>query len=67
MKKKYFKQVKNLRRNNPFELFILENEKKYLNISKNRIIKFNKTLKLSQTPKHIAVFQIKTRSPKLGN
>ena len=34
---KYFKQVKNLRRNNPFELFILENEKKYLNITKNRI------------------------------
>ena len=51
LKKKYFKQVKNLRRNNPFELIILENEKKYLNISKNRIIKFSKILKLKQTPK----------------
>ena len=27
-KKKYFSQIKNLRRNNPFELFILENQKK---------------------------------------
>ena len=51
LKKKYSKQVKNLRRNNPFELIILENEKKYLNISKNRIIKFSKILKLKQTPK----------------
>ena len=51
LKKKYSKQVKNLRRNNPFELFIVENEKKYLNISKNRIIKFSKILKLKQTPK----------------
>ena len=39
--------VKLLRRNNPFELFVLENEKKYLNISKNRIKKFNKYLKIN--------------------
>ena len=51
LKKKYSKQVKNLRRNNPFELIILESIKKYLNISKNRIIKFSKMLKLKQTPK----------------
>ena len=51
LKKNYFNKVKKLRRNNPFELFILENEKKYLNISKNRIIKFNQKLKLKQTPK----------------
>ena len=38
LKKKYSKQTKNLRRNNPFELIILENDKKYLNISKNRIV-----------------------------
>ena len=47
LKKRYSKQVKKLRRNNPFELIILENEKKYLNISKNRIIKFTKILKLA--------------------
>lgn len=43
LKKKYYKKIKNLRRNNPFEIFILENEKKYLNITKNRIIEFLKT------------------------
>ena len=32
--------------NNPFELFVIENEKKFLNISKKRIEKFNKTLKI---------------------
>ncbi len=34
--------VKHLRRNNPFEIFILENDKKYLNISKKRVINFFK-------------------------
>ena len=34
--------VKQLRKNNPFEIFILENDKKYLNISKKRINKFFK-------------------------
>jgi hypothetical protein len=43
LKKKNYKKIKNLRRNNPFEIFILENEKTYLNITKNRIIKFLKT------------------------
>ena len=32
LKKKYEKNVETLRRNNPFELFVLENEKKYLEI-----------------------------------
>ena len=36
LKLKYQNKIKNLRRNNPFELFILENEKKYLNITKKR-------------------------------
>ena len=35
-----------LRRNNPFEIFILENEKKFLNITKKRINEFNKNQKL---------------------
>ena len=39
-KKKYFNKIKMLRRNNPFELFIVENERKFLNITKNRIVKF---------------------------
>ena len=41
-------EVKKLRRNNPFELFIIENEKKYLDITKNRILKFNKYLKIKK-------------------
>tara|TARA_Y100000590_G_scaffold18275_1_gene21772 strand:+ start:35874 stop:36701 length:828 start_codon:yes stop_codon:yes gene_type:complete len=43
--KKYLKEVKMLRRNNPFELFIVENEKKFLNISKKRILNFKKNIK----------------------
>ena len=46
LKNKYSKEVHLLRRNNPFELFVMENDKKYLNITKNRIIKFNKYLKI---------------------
>ncbi len=45
---KFFNEVKQLRRNNPFELFVVENEKKYLNITKNRIVKFNKYLKIKK-------------------
>jgi len=45
LKKKYSQQIKKLRRNNPFELFILENEKKFLNITKKRINKFYKKKK----------------------
>jgi len=41
-------EVKQLRRNNPFELFVVENEKKYLDITKNRILKFNKYLKIKK-------------------
>ena len=45
---KYSEEVKNLRRNNPFELFVLENKKKYLKITKDRIKKFNKYLKIKK-------------------
>ncbi len=51
LSKKYFKEVKKLRRNNPFELFVVENEKKYLEITKKRILKFNKHLKINNTIK----------------
>jgi hypothetical protein len=46
LRNKFFKRVKLLRRNNPFELFVIENEKKYLNITRNRIKRFNKFLKI---------------------
>lgn len=42
LKNKFLNEVKSLRRNNKFELFVLENEKKYLNITQNRIKNFNK-------------------------
>ena len=37
LKEKYYKSALNLRRGNLFELFIVDNFKKYLNISKKRI------------------------------
>ncbi len=43
---KFSKEVKLLRINNPFELFVIENDKKYLNITKNRVQKFNKYLNI---------------------
>lgn len=48
LKNKYEKQVEKLRRNNPFELFILENEKKYMSVTRKRINDYwkkNKKLK----------------------
>ena len=40
-KKKYLKHSKEFRAHNKFEIFILENENKYLSITKNRINKLN--------------------------
>ena len=51
LKDKFNKKVNSLRRNNPFEIFIVENERKYLNITKNRIKKFNKYLKIKNPVK----------------
>tara|TARA_B100000795_G_scaffold269975_1_gene261520 strand:+ start:5572 stop:6375 length:804 start_codon:yes stop_codon:yes gene_type:complete len=45
LKNKFSQEIKKLRRNNPFELFLLENEKKYLEITKKKINKFNKNIK----------------------
>ncbi len=50
LQKKFENQIKNLRRNNPFEIFILENERKYLNITKRRIQMFNRNLKIKKPP-----------------
>ena len=41
LKNKYNNKIIHLRRNNPFELFILENEKKFLDITKKKIKKYN--------------------------
>lgn len=41
-KKKYLKKIENLRYQNPFKIFILDNEKKYLNICEQRIKKIFK-------------------------
>jgi len=51
LKDKFSKKVKLLRRNNPFELFVIDNEKKYLNITKQRIKKFNKYLNIKNPTK----------------
>ena len=46
LRNKFSNEVDLLRRNNKFELFVVENEKKFLNISKNRIKKFYKKLNI---------------------
>tara|TARA_B100001250_G_C19816858_1_gene798936 strand:- start:2111 stop:2917 length:807 start_codon:yes stop_codon:yes gene_type:complete len=51
LKDKYFEDLKKLRRNNPFELFIVENEKKFMKISKDRILKYNKIHKIKKPVK----------------
>ena len=43
--------MKKLRRNNPFELFVIENEKKYLKLSKKRILNFYKKKKINDSIK----------------
>ena len=42
LRKKYSSKIENLRRTNPFFLFSLENEKKFLKISKERLYKYYK-------------------------
>jgi len=48
LKIKFLNHAKNLRRNNLFELFVIDDSKKYLNISKKRISDF-KDLKIIKT------------------
>ena len=47
----FLNEVKLLRRNNKFELFVVENEKRFLNITKNRVKKFNKYLNIKNPVK----------------
>tara|TARA_B110000003_G_scaffold265455_1_gene291328 strand:- start:5551 stop:6339 length:789 start_codon:yes stop_codon:yes gene_type:complete len=51
LKKKYYKESSKLRNNNLFEIFILENKKKYLNISKKRISNYIKEEKITNYSK----------------
>lgn len=51
LKNRYSKEIRSLRRNNPFELFVLENQKKYLNATKNRIKKINRIFKIKNVTK----------------
>lgn len=51
LKHKYLNQVTNLRRNNAFELFVLESNKKYLKITKQRIFNYIKINKLTNIAK----------------
>ena len=46
LKKKYSGDISKLRRNNPFELFIIENEKKFFSISKKRLEKFSNKINI---------------------
>ena len=48
---KFSSEVKLLRRNNPFELIVIENERKYLHITKNKLLRFNKLLKIKNPTK----------------
>ena len=41
LEKKFKNKISNLRKENSFELFIIENNKKYLNITKKKIEKYN--------------------------
>jgi len=43
-KKNYSNEVRNLRRNNPFQSFVVDNERKYIEIAKKRIKKFDSSL-----------------------
>ena len=47
-KKKYHNKINKLRRNNPFELFTVDNEKKFLSLTKKKINKY-----LGEQPKEI--------------
>tara|TARA_Y100001970_G_scaffold294195_1_gene448305 strand:- start:8354 stop:9151 length:798 start_codon:yes stop_codon:yes gene_type:complete len=48
LRDKFSKKINLLRRNDPFKLFVVENEKKYLNITKSRIKKFNSFLNIKK-------------------
>ena len=45
LEKKHFQEIKNLRKKDKFKVFVVDNEKKFLKISKNRISKYKKSIK----------------------
>tara|TARA_B100001093_G_scaffold323109_1_gene308299 strand:- start:4864 stop:5679 length:816 start_codon:yes stop_codon:yes gene_type:complete len=46
VRNKFYKEARLLRRNNLFELIVVENERRFLNITRKRIQKFNKDLNI---------------------
>ncbi len=48
LEKKHFQEIKNLRKKDKFKVFVVDNEKKFLRISKNRILKYKKSIKNNQ-------------------
>ena len=56
-KKKFKNEVKKLRRNNPFELFVLEDIKKYKNLNKKKNLSF-----LNKNPTKIKVHWMKIKA-----
>ena len=48
LEKKHFQEIKNLRKKDKFKVFVVDNEKKFLKISKNRISKYKKSIKNNQ-------------------
>jgi hypothetical protein len=51
LKNKFLDKITDLRRNNAFELFVLESDKKYLKVTKQRIFSYIKKNKLINIPK----------------
>ena len=62
LKKKFLTTAKKLRRKNLFEIFVLESEKKYLNITKNKVKKYckdNKNMKYLYSNSKMTTFNEK--------
>ena len=52
LENKFGSKIYNLRRSFPFKVFTIDNEKKFLNISKKRLIEFYKNSKVTNTKFH---------------
>ena len=53
LRKKHYNRVKLFRKNNPFSLFAVDNEKKYLSVSKERAVNFIKKNKITSQAKFL--------------
>ncbi len=48
LEKKFSLKIKDFRKKDKFKLFVVDNEKKYMNISKNRILRYKKKIKYNK-------------------